>query len=442
MASLLVVKLLVLSMLGRAQPYKYPDPPRTNLTMAQLLSWQKQSKSVTEFLSKVGSAEQDWLVMIAFESRSLQGASCKHPSVLIATPDARVTLRANSDSSQNGFEAVEVIEFRDKDSKTQKKSVFVARHLEFEEDSEARKKFLQQTIQEVRNGKNSPTQIPGRSELWSQISASNRDNLIAELEEEIGGLRNSPLKAGENPPVCQGCHKEDVRSNWDPYDSWRGFVRPGTGELFGKKLVGLRPGDGKYEKCIELVKDSLLKNPRFRPFREVIQRALGPLERTELSQNELYTQRLYQLIFQRINRILASSSARLVAKSVLLSEVSYCEPAPELKKIWEDSGLQKKKSEGGGLAGMVDPVLRPLGVDVYDLYPTLEKDFDAQLTTPDYSRLGEAFKVDDPEFHKIVGNYLPGREHCAALTEYIQKNYATALEKIKEKPSKAPKATK
>jgi hypothetical protein len=115
--------------------------------------------SVEELLPRL-SAQDRYGYVLAFDSRSLQGASFRNPRAIVFGIDAKFIFTFNGDPRQRGFEQIETMEF---DSRNQS---FVFREIDFK-----------------------------------HLGPGSVKAVFSEL----------------NPPVCLGCHGNPPRPIWDTH---------------------------------------------------------------------------------------------------------------------------------------------------------------------------------------------------------------------------------
>jgi len=109
--------------------------------------------------------------VLVYASRSLQGATPRHPRVIMFGLDARFILAFSGSPESKGYDLIETIEFDDRAKK------FNFRSIEF---------------------------------------PSERTNTVTE-ESAL-----SPRISERNPSLCMSCHRQELRPNWDSYAGWPG----------------------------------------------------------------------------------------------------------------------------------------------------------------------------------------------------------------------------
>jgi hypothetical protein len=176
---------------GTADSYAKPEKAQFFKADLKRLVQANDIKSTSDLLSKL-PAEMFKIPAIIFKSRSLQEASFANPRVVLFNGDASLAISFNGDPSQEGYEAIEIMNF-DND-----KLAFEFEEIVFEKDLADRENYL----------------------------------LLQNLKQEIEGLKDRSTRSGINPKVCLACHRENPRPNWESYPIWPGVFGQSDDNLY------------------------------------------------------------------------------------------------------------------------------------------------------------------------------------------------------------------
>lgn len=205
-------------------------------------------QTIDDLLDKLPSSYTQYFTL-AHHSDSLQKASAAHPRAILYGQDAKLLMAFNGHASHQGYEKLELIEFQDNTS---------------------------------------------RFRFYS-------------LERGASGA----LQLTEQRKDCAGCHgaEDDLRPNWAAYNIWPGFFgaradatdrvygEPGEPELIQTFFDGAPYKHPRYSKIFGLYESFGIQSPRGRRLQE------SPNH----TRNSNFTNRLAQLNFARIARILRDS---------------------------------------------------------------------------------------------------------------------------------------
>jgi hypothetical protein len=152
-----------------------PAASAMNLAALERLIIDRNVRSIEDLLPLLPADLRSRYVLM-FRSRSLHGSSFAHPRAILFDPEARFVISFNGDASQEGFNALETMEFDD-----------------------ARKSFEFHQIE-----------FPATADRTADVRVS-----------------------APNPESCLKCHGEPPRPVWDTHPTWPGAY----GERYGASLT-------------------------------------------------------------------------------------------------------------------------------------------------------------------------------------------------------------
>jgi hypothetical protein len=332
----------------------------------------KGIKTIEKLLPELPFSMRDEYVAM-YHSRSLQDASFKYPRIILFGSDASLMLAFNGDSSQKGFNSLEVIQFRD--ATTQ----FEFRELNFD-------------------GVNRPT-----------VTAA-------------------------NPPKCLRCHQSPVRAdvdprpNWEPYSNWLGAYgsidgrikypsfylnsirqQAGSNSEFLNMIAMIESQEEGYKQYSALRRD----HPRYKVLSQINFRDTLSL-----------TQRVSELNFKRIVRLIKSqpraSFNMSVLKVRLFCNAKYADIlSPDLFQFYDRENLRKEGRPGylGNGLTTLSYIFEPFGTDTTDWSMTFNSDgrfaFSNRFGTPGNH---------DLEFEKAAfGTFEFNKAECDPLANSVRR---------------------
>jgi hypothetical protein len=341
-------------------------------------------------------------VIVVFKSLSLQEASCQNPRVLLFTDDAKLTLTSNGSPNQRGFEKIEIQEFNDQ--------MRAFRYFErgFSNDNDARDTYLS--------------------------SRSGDLKFLSELKQ----FRKTQIQNEANPRACLSCHRSDPRPNWDAYSQW-----PNTlGDDFGNQtdrfngpfgsFTGLPRNAAAMTSCENLFRDTYKLNARYKHLK------IDQIYNAKSFTNNFYTQILFDLNFQRIDRILSQHKEGENIRRVLLHHLWRCELPQQFGQTEFFTTKEGHLIRGDLIAGLLEPKLTAFDFSLDSLYTSLIFGPTSQITTPKFAKeeLTRRLVENSPVFknlftydtvyfpfgtklvsHRAVPKSIP--ELCAQLSEGI-----------------------
>ncbi|MEQ1875768.1 MAG: hypothetical protein ABL958_03920, partial [Bdellovibrionia bacterium] len=323
--TLIVFAVLFVSAQAFAQPYRIKK--KTDFTFENLVET-LDGKQVRTIEALLPLLPREFLTeyVLMYKSRSLQEASFKFPRVLMYGNDATLMMAFNGHASQNGFDSLEVIQFR------QKSSSFEFHEITFD-------------------GKNRPS--------------------VSEA----------------NPAKCVKCHQSstrtnvDMRPNWEPYDIWPGAYGSVSGRLYlypeDLTLMGKRSAGNR--ELIELLSFVPSENEQFelqspKWHKHARYGHLSLATKDTIHDNVLaLTQRATQLNFARVSRLMRASEFAAVALPLVEARLrcedkieDFLPPALARALKQKDRRLKVRYSSPDRGLGALASVYEPGGIDTSD----------------------------------------------------------------------------
>lgn len=263
LSALGVLALLILTAARVSASYYPTGKETTNYEWLVQLIEREKLTSIEQVLPKLPAHYRSEYVFM-YRSRSLQGASFENPRVILFGKDASFLLTFNGDPKHEGYNKLEIIQFRDKEKR------FEFREIEL---------------------------TPGQPARFS----------------------------GPNPQKCLACHQSNVRvgidprPNWEPYSIWPGAYGSDAGHLtrYSSTLERADAMPAEFREIRDIValaareQEEFHKLKRRLPVHARYKHLIldDELKNTELKTETLnatvnFTGRVAQLNFQRVARLI------------------------------------------------------------------------------------------------------------------------------------------
>jgi len=307
--------------------------------------------------------------VLAFDSRSVQGASPQFPRIIFFGPDAKLILAVSGKENDPNGNTIEMIEWSEGDQK------FKPRLLEFIKT------------------KTDPTSV---SEAHFQ----------------------------ENPSSCVRCHRTNFRPNWDTYSLWPGFygsddgtIKNGTkeDEYFRSFLARVKRDPGRHGSLVGLQTLDKLPKEKDGSYEVANTESLEGTDRSGSPQVFFFTERLQDLNHRRIVQELKDRGIYDASKYAVLGALAGC---PNYEDFFpKDWGVRLKETTGLGYDEVRKQVVlanRKYVVErsrrQYDLDP---RDYFKGAKLPDPLSLSEE------KFDEAFYEYAEGQTKAASKLRFL-----------------------
>lgn len=344
---------------------KIGEPPAHPLTYEQMRDAVRGERltSVEALLAWISRTHPEFFENFTLmrESRSTQAATGKDPRAIVFQQDGRLVLTFNGDAQEQGFERVEILQFREPNAGSP-----VGSHFEFRE-------IL------FHDGK-------------------------AELSEA-------------NPNRCRQCHQAQLRPIWPPYEIWPGSYGKYDDSLpdYEHDKYARTRSDAHIEEETATLRDyqkfspGWPKHPRYRYLKFPVGSPVTPFNTTRRGEDK-FRPNLH------LTHLIGNLHAREVAGQLALNKPCFETYRPLLV-----AGLLDCGGDSYGHAADLEKQLRSAGVALHELYSGAENagglyHYDVADRVPDLLALmGMEKEQWNPDENPAVWHYFVGVADIAGL---------------------------